>query len=94
MLEELTKGPRAQTVSLFDGEDGSTDVREIKESEAAQRQAQIARTTPFEIPKTEDQAPAEPADLLTLVPENFQEIPYTPSINTKKKAMEIFNSEL
>ena len=35
ILEELTKGPRSHNVSLFDGEDGSTDVREVKESEAA-----------------------------------------------------------
>ena len=36
----------------------------------------------------------DPVDLLTLLPENFQEIPYTPSINTKKKAMESFNTEV
>ena len=39
-------------------------------------------------------AEAEPIDLMTLVPENFQEIPYLAQINTKKKSMESFNTEL
>ena len=33
----------------------------------------------------------EPADLLTLIPENFNEIPYISQINVKKKSMETFN---
>lgn len=33
-------------------------------------------------------------DLLSLIPENFTEIPYLSQINTKKKSMETFNSEL
>ena len=36
----------------------------------------------------------EPADLLTLIPENFNEIPYISQINIKKKSMEAFNQEL
>ena len=36
----------------------------------------------------------EAADLLTLVPENFNEIPYISQINVKRKSMESFNSEL
>ena len=85
---------------LFDGDDmDSGNVREIKENEAAERQKSVGRTTPFDIPQSEtnDQTPQpamDPVDLLTLIPENFQEIPYTPSINTKKKAMEAFNQEL
>ena len=88
------KGPRSESFSLFDGEDGSTDVQAVKQSEAMSRHAQAAKTTPFETPKEEENVTTEPADLLTLIPENFQEIPYTPSINTKKKAMEVFNTEL
>ena len=33
-------------------------------------------------------------DILTLVPADFSEIPYTTQINTKKKSMETFNNEL
>lgn len=33
-------------------------------------------------------------DLLSLLPEDFSEIPYTQQINTKKKSMELFNIEL
>jgi hypothetical protein len=33
-------------------------------------------------------------DLLTLLPDNFNEIPYITQINAKKKAMEGFNNEL
>jgi hypothetical protein len=33
-------------------------------------------------------------DLMTLIPDDFNEIPYTNAINTKKKSMEQFNTEL
>jgi hypothetical protein len=33
-------------------------------------------------------------DLLSMIPENFAEIPYLTQINTKKKSMEAFNAEL
>jgi hypothetical protein len=33
-------------------------------------------------------------DLLSLLPDNFSEIPYITQINAKKKAMEGFNVEL
>jgi hypothetical protein len=33
-------------------------------------------------------------DLLSYLPENFAEIPYISAINTKKKVMEAFNSDL
>ena len=33
-------------------------------------------------------------DLLSLIPENFNEIPYISQINSKKRGMEAFNSEL
>lgn len=33
-------------------------------------------------------------DLLTVIPENFNEIPYITQINAKKKVMESFNNEL
>ena len=36
----------------------------------------------------------EVVDLLSLIPEDFAEIQYAPQINTKKKSMELFNSEL
>lgn len=36
----------------------------------------------------------EQVDLLSLVPENFQEIPYLTKINAKKELMEQFNTEL
>jgi hypothetical protein len=36
----------------------------------------------------------EVVDLLSLIPEDFSEIQYAPQINTKKKSMELFNSEL
>ena len=36
----------------------------------------------------------EIVDLLSLIPENFSEIPYVTQINAKKKVMEQFNSEL
>ena len=39
MLEELTKEPNSQSNSLFDGEDGSTEVREAKETGAISRHA-------------------------------------------------------
>ena len=32
--------------------------------------------------------------MLTLLPDDFSEIPYTQQINTKKKSMELFNTEL
>lgn len=36
----------------------------------------------------------EQVDLLTLLPENFQEIPYMTKINAKKEIMEQYNTEL
>ena len=100
LLEELGKNTRATSCMLFDGDenDNSGNVRDIKETEAAARQASVGRATPFEVPQPDanehSQKEIDPVDLLTLVPENFQEIPYTPSINTKKQAMAAFNQEL
>lgn len=33
-------------------------------------------------------------DLLSVIPDNFNEIPYITQINAKKKVMESFNNEL
>jgi hypothetical protein len=44
--------------------------------------------------KTLTSQDTEQVDLLTLIPENFQEIPYMTKINAKKEIMEQFNTEL
>ena len=81
--------------------DHSANAREAKESEAASRHAG-ASALAFEAPQRDtnhqpasaNQAGMEPVDLLSLIPENFQEIPYVSQINVKKRSMESFNGEL
>lgn len=41
-----------------------------------------------------NQTLGDQVDLLTLLPDNFSEIPYVTQINAKKKVMENFNTEL
>ena len=84
------------------GEEGgetSANAKETKDNEAAARHGN-PNTSNFEPPQRDSNnsslqsANAEPIDLLNLIPENFNEIPYISQINVKKKSMESFNGEL
>lgn len=91
-LLKLQKNPKYSKNILFDNspEDESAGHPEPKKEEA--------KNEPVEAPqikeKTMTSLDHETIDLLTLLPENFQEIPYVTKINAKKEVMEQFNTEL
>ena len=79
-----------------DGMESSANVKDGKDGEALGRHASMAATA-FEIPQRDTdkvEEPVDPIDLLALIPETFQEIPYETSINKKRRSMESFNNEL
>lgn len=80
--------------------ESSANAKEGKEQEAGNRHGH-ASATAFEAPSRDTNhsaagqgATAEAIDLLSLIPDNFSEIPYLAQINVKKKSMESFNGEL
>ena len=82
-----------------EGGESSSNAREAKDSEAAARHGN-SNAANFEAPQRDTNnssahcANSEPIDLLNLIPDNFNEIPYISQINVKKRSMESFNGEL
>ena len=105
-LGKLEKSSKpVHQIKLFDQhgiDDGdlSANAREAKEAESHARHGNAAASAfNSEVPQRDTAShqtgpDSEPIDLLNLIPENFQEIPYLSQINTKRKSMESFNAEL
>ena len=94
-LSTLQKNQRAEyLVKLFDQKVAASESRKDL---AVPEKSPVGRSKSTESQKqVDDEADVEhtQADLLNLVPQNFNEIAYLNQINVKRKSMEQFNQEL
>lgn len=101
-LSKLTKDPNFVNTKLFElsteesGSLGNLNLEVVKQATDLTNQGSTeADSVPTrDTGAAKEAPPPEIIDLLTLLPENFGEIPYSTSINMKKKTMEQFNTEL
>lgn len=94
MLSKLAKVESVTPlVHLFETASHPDEVAPVKETGEEAEKPWLNKKQDEQTVKSEDK-PEEVHDLLTILPENFSEIPYIHSINIKKKSMEAFNSDL
>ena len=84
-------------IKLFDkvsASDGKKDGNPEKSPQPRSKSTESTRARSDQRPEKAEEDSEEQVDLINLLPDNFNEIPYLSQINVKRKSMEALNSEL
>lgn len=97
-LQSIEKNQESEyLIKLFDKasvNDGKKEGNPERSPQPRSKSTESTRARSDQRPEKAEEESEEQVDLINLLPENFNEIPYLSQINIKRKSMEALNSEL